>query len=199
VPDDLLNAIARRDLATVSALLASGADPNIRAPDASGFTALQTAIHELSEDAPLDIVNLLIAHGAEVDRRDHGGDSTPLLMAVFRRQQAVVEVLLKAGADPNVRGSEGDTPLCVAAEKGEHEVATLLLEHGAIKTIDERGGIPQCWTPLGVAASQGDLEMIDLLLGYGANPNAPDPDGDTPLQRAEDRWHHVRERLEGRR
>jgi cytohesin len=195
VADDLLKAIKKGDREAVGALLRAGADPNVRAPDRSGLTPLQTAIRELSEDGPLEVVEVLLAHGAEVDRRDCDQASTPLLMAVFRRQRSVAEALLKAGADPNARGDEGDTPICVAAAQGEVEMARLLLDYGAAKTINEGGGVPQSWTPLGAAAARFHLDMLDLLLSAGATVDATDVDGDTALQQAELRWKFVRERL----
>jgi ankyrin repeat protein len=44
-------------------------------------------------------VATLIARGADVDRRNHRGQ-TPLAGAVFKNDPTVVELLLSAGADP---------------------------------------------------------------------------------------------------
>jgi ankyrin repeat protein len=42
-----------------------------------------------------------------------------------------VEVLLDAGADPNLPDLSGMTPLDIAEEHGAHDIAALLLRAGA--------------------------------------------------------------------
>jgi ankyrin repeat protein len=44
--------------------------------------------------------------------------------------QEAVEMLLAAGADPNVHDLSGMTPLDVADEHGAHDIAALLLRYG---------------------------------------------------------------------
>jgi ankyrin repeat protein len=61
-------------------------------------------------------------------------------MAAFRGQRDAVRMLLENGADPNLRGDEGDSPLRWCAEHDDLETAALLLKHGADKTINESGG-----------------------------------------------------------
>ena len=43
----------------------------------------------------------------------------------------MAELLLKAGANPNCRVTDGTTPLMVAAAHGQAGIACDLLEHGA--------------------------------------------------------------------
>jgi ankyrin repeat protein len=193
MPDDLFAAIKRRDLKQVAALLEDGADPNARQDDYTRHTVLHRAIYELENSGPVETVRLLLARGGDVDAL--AGDGIPLLMAVYFRQYEVAELLLKAGADPNARSDTGDTPLCLAAEKGDAVMASILLEYGAAKSIDEGGGIPNVFTPLGAAATQANFELMEVLLSAGANPDATDPDGETALQQAESRWAMVRRRL----
>jgi ankyrin repeat protein len=136
---------------------------------------LHVAINELSEGGGLDVVLALLEHGANVNAWNVGRDVTPLLVAVFEGQQAAVEMLLKAGAEPNVRSSEGDTPLRACVEVGNVEMASLLLSAGATRTINDWGGLLG-FTALGHAARRLDLPMIKLLLDAGADPRAPDED-----------------------
>ncbi|MFY0577195.1 ankyrin repeat domain-containing protein [Cystobacter fuscus] len=173
---ELFAAIERHDASRVKALLAGGANPNEPQAQWPGLRPLHVAINELAERGGLDVLMALLEHGADVNAWNVGRDVTPLLVAVSEGQQAAVEALLKAGADPNVRSSEGDTPLRACAGVGELGIASLLLGEGAARTINEWGG-QAGYTALGLAASRLDLPMMRLLLDAGADPRAPDEDG----------------------
>ena len=137
---------------------------------------MQVAINELSDGGEFDVVLALIEYGADVNAWDVERDMTPLLVAVCENELAAVEALLKAGAEPNVCSSEGDTPLRACVERGNVGMATLLLSAGATRTINDWGGLTG-YTALGHAARRLDLPMIKLLLDAGADPRAPDEDG----------------------
>ena len=81
-----------------------------------------------------------------------------------------VRRLLDAGADVDVRDSDGDTPLHGAAILSRFEVVALLLEAGAEVNARRSDGI----TPLhyAVSSSGGDPELIALLLEADADVNA---------------------------
>jgi ankyrin repeat protein len=172
---ELFAAIDQHDVSRVKALLAGGADPNEPQPQRPGLRPLQVAINELSEGGGLDVVLALLEYGADVNAWNVEQDVTPLLVAVFEGQQEAVGALLKAGAEPNVCSSEGDTPLRACAGLGNLDIASLLLDAGAARTINDWGGLTG-YTALGIAASRLDLPMMRLLLDAGADPEAPDED-----------------------
>lgn len=60
-------------------------------------------------------------------------EETPsaLVEAADEGNRKVVDLLLKAGVDPNASGDNDQTPLSAAVAGGHSEVVHLLLEHGA--------------------------------------------------------------------
>ena len=76
-----------------------------------------------------DIVELLIAKGADVNAKFDDDGSTPLHLAAWKGHFETAELLIAAGADVNAKMEDGDTPLDLA--KGHPEIAELLRKHGA--------------------------------------------------------------------
>lgn len=70
-----------------------------------------------------------------------------------------------------------ETPLMMAALRGNGEWARRLIDRGAL--LQRKG-----WTPLHYAASGPDLAVVKLLLGRGAAIDAVSPNGTTPLMMA---------------
>ncbi len=67
----------------------------------------------------------------------------PLMMAVQRGNRMVAELLLRYGADPNVRNRLGKTPLHGAVWAGHAEMVELLIAAGAdVNARDKRGKTP---------------------------------------------------------
>lgn len=180
--EELFAAIKQHDTARVTALLASGADPNAPQTEWPALCPLNAAISELAFGGSLDMVRVLIDHGADVNGWNGPEDVPPLVLAVSDEQQKAVELLLTRGADPNVCSSEGDSPLRLCARMGHLSMAGLLLDAGANRTINEWGGLHGC-TALGFAAQRLDTPMIKLLLDAGADPGMPDDGYKTAQER----------------
>ena len=139
-----------------------------------------TALHHAAAKGSKDVVELLLATGADVNATSNDG-STPLHDAAARGHKDVAELLLARGADVNARRSSGDTPLYCAATK---DVAELLLTTGAeVNAASNNGG-----TPLHNAAARGHQEVAELLLARGADVNARSSSGDTPLHETLTSW-----------
>jgi ankyrin repeat protein len=93
--DTALHIVTRkRELDWVGFLLKEGADPSI--PDANGDTALHIAARIGFEPA----ADYMVRMGAKVDVANKRGE-TALIIAVHQRQPRIVELLLKAGANPD--------------------------------------------------------------------------------------------------
>ena len=98
---------------------------------------------------------------------------------------AVVDTLLRLGADASVRDSGGHTPLYSVANEcasdAGPEIVLALVRAGA--DVNACGGVTRA-TPLHMSARRGKVEIARALLDCGADLEARDHGGDTPLQRA---------------
>ena len=91
-----------------------------------------TPLHYATFGGHKEVVELLIAKGADVNAKDGVGE-TPLHWAAKEGNKEVVELLIAKGADVNAKDDVGDTPVDWAANK---EIADLLRKHGG-KTKEE--------------------------------------------------------------
>ena len=99
------------DSAVIGALLAAGADPNMRSKYYE--TSIERAARSNEDPA---VIEALVAAGADPSVRVHTTNSTPLHLAALRNgNPAVIEALVAAGADPNARGEQNRTPVSMAA------------------------------------------------------------------------------------
>jgi hypothetical protein len=78
-------------------------------------------------------------------------DFTPLMYAAQEGDTPICELLLSAGADPDVAGHFREAALAVAALAGQRKVVSLLLDRGA----NPRGGLPGHEVLLGPAYNGG--------------------------------------------
>ena len=108
-----------------------------------------------------------------------------LHQAVLDADIGRVQSLTSAGADVNARDKAGFTPLFYTAQKGQRDIAAVLITAGAsVSATDQYGN-----TPLHYAAVQGHYELCQLLLAEGANPGAKNLTGGTPLAMAKAGGH----------
>ncbi len=182
-------------------LLQSALDDDPAAVDARDETGVSAVLLARYRNR-VDLVELLVAAGAELDIFDAAGlgaterlrqlldehqqpvsawsadGFTPLHLAAFFRNRAVAELLLDHGADVEAV-SQNDmrvTPLHSAAAGGDTAICRLLIERDADVSARQEGG----FTPLHAAAHNGDLELARLLVERGADPTARTDDGRTP-------------------
>ncbi|KAF1736116.1 Ankyrin-3 [Beauveria bassiana] len=108
--------------------------------------------------------------------------STALKAASRGCYTAVAQVLLEAGADPDIPAFGGWVPLHSAAKYGNLVLTELLIKYGAnIETRQERG-----YTALALAIEAESMPVIRCLLAHGANVNTITNAGWSPLCLAAD-------------
>lgn len=163
---DLANAAANGDLGSVRALVANGANLNLRDPE--GYTPLIWA----AQHGQAQVAAYLIEHGANVNPLDNGG-YTPLMWATQEGYYDTVSVLLSHGANPHARGMAGRTAMDLVAYARDGRVRDLLAKYdmGAMK--------PTAARPVAVhaLASSASFRPVNpaLLNGLSTTAQAPQP------------------------
>jgi hypothetical protein len=129
------------------------------------------------------IAFLLSVAPLTVNARDQayiGDGRTALHQAAANGNLAVMNTLIKYGANVNEKNTSGETPLHLAARFGHAEAAELLLSHGA-KMNEQTIYTKQ--SPLMVAAEMGQKNVIRMLLLRGADRDLKDTFGKTAPER----------------
>jgi ankyrin repeat protein len=150
----------------VRALLDAGANPNAH-------------IGLAPEPVPQTWTERLLMRLPHVPKEDPMS-LTLLARYCSRCNSPIVKLLLRSGADPNLRScGERDWvgPLGQAAIFDAESAVKVLLEHGAKVDIPSSQG----QTALMLAANCGHTDCIRLLLECGANPRKQDWEGYTAL------------------
>lgn len=114
----------------------------------------------------LSLVRLLLAHGADVNRRGLREELSALHQAASFEQAEIARCLLDAGAEVDQREDEGATPLMYAAARGDLRTVEILLARGADPSAKDKDG----WTAWDWAVDKENPEIADLLAQAGGRP-----------------------------
>src|SRR5581483_11742503 len=191
----LLTAVQNRHYKFGAYLLEHGADPNIA--NNGGWTPLYIAVDNRNiegGDYPvrepdmdhLDFIKLLLQHGANVNARICGVDSTPEKCKGDSTETRTIFTMQWLYED-------GATPFLRAAQSGDVALMNLLLEHGADPKIKTSNGDTALMVAAGIGWVEGvtfewseaeNVEAVKMCLDLGIDPNAVDLDGRTALHGA---------------
>ncbi|XP_013373012.1 PREDICTED: ankyrin repeat and SOCS box protein 3 isoform X3 [Chinchilla lanigera] len=128
---------------------------------------LRILIHAAVENGQIDVLRLLLQHGANVNGSHSMCGWNPLHQASFQENLEIMKLLLREGADKECRDDFGITPLFLAAQYGKLGSLNILISSGAnvnCQALDKA-------TPLFIACQEGHTECVELLLSSGADPN----------------------------
>ena len=197
-------------------LLDRGADPNVA--DVKGRAALYAAVDMRNEDwsalpmrketdplSSVDLIKAILARGADTNARltqnlpgrsgmDFGDvaldkGTTPFMRAARSGDAPVMELLLKAGADPKLVTKDGNNALLFAAGIGYRDKQTQGTDEQAVEAvklclaqgmdINQANGKGE--TPLHGAANRGSDLLVKFLVDHGAKLDTKSKAGFTPL------------------
>ena len=123
------------------------------------------------------VITLLISRGFDPNAPDPFGQ-LGLINALEEPSPKVIHALVNSPKIKlNVLNAKGESPLMMAAIKGDLTAAQQMIKKGA--DVNKTG-----WTPLHYAASGGHAVVIKLLLDNHAYIDAESPNGTTPLMMA---------------
>lgn len=172
----LFRAAEGGDLREVRALVENGADPNT-------FGEKVSVLQIAAGKGYREIVTFLLDNGADINLRNKLG-ATALALTVSEGDAAIVELLIKRGANVNEKMEGDSTPLYFAAyRKGDHiKTFDLLLKGGADINAKMKGGT----TILMQAVASDNRKIVARILDV--QPDAirdRDERGRTPLSIAQ--------------
>ncbi|GFR62300.1 poly [ADP-ribose] polymerase [Elysia marginata] len=136
---------------------------NRRTPDSL------TPLHYVAKHGFLEIAELLLKHGAEVNAKLSVSEkqSTPLMLASASGHLTMARLLVQHGAVVEQQDRMGCTALTYACKNGATSVLTYFLRLGARADRPDNSGN----TPVHYAAAYGWLLTMRTLLDAGVDPN----------------------------
>lgn len=124
----------------------------------------KTPLHFAAQGGHEEIVDLLIAKGADVNAKNIAKE-TPLHYAAAMGYKEVVDLLLAKGAVFNSGTTNGSTPLHYSANFGNSEIVRVLIEKGADINCRNKYGL----TPLDLAYIANQSEAAQLIVSKGGS------------------------------
>ncbi|XP_078344794.1 uncharacterized protein LOC144630320 isoform X2 [Oculina patagonica] len=144
----------------------------------------ETAVHLAVKYGHKRIVKLLLEMGADIHATDLHKRTVLHTAANENEGIDIIKLILKCnGVDVNALDGFGNTPVKLAAEKGNSDAVRLLMENGADVTIADKGEN----ITLHVAAKKGHVQVLEMLLNKLANTGIigkQNKDRNTPLHLA---------------
>ena len=125
-----------------------------------------------------DLATYMFDNGYNIDKINNllSTGSTLLIKTIKKNNLHIAKLLLKYGADINIKNKDGKTPLDIAKLKNNNEMIELIESLLNVNKKDQLGE-----TPLFNAVRSNDKLYIDILLKYGADINAVNIMGLTPI------------------
>lgn len=170
--NEITQAIANDSLAKMKSLLESGAD--IAKPILIGeeygldeYDEISPLFYAIRKHASMEMIELLVAHGADIYAVDGDGVSALDIAIKFKHKQ-VVKFCVDKGINPNqTKRKSGILPLMLAACFSDLALIELLIEAGADLNAKDSAGA----TAKDYAKKLGQKQVVEFLGEKGARFN----------------------------
>lgn len=150
----------------------------IAVPDAVDYEGIPTC-HYVARNRNTAVMAWLIAAGCDVNITDRVASDAPIHIAASHNNVGVVRLLIDVKAHLNVRNALGQTPLLIAALKGNESIFDLLVTAGGVSTNVEHtdnNGMSLCHA---TALSKNET-LLNKVIALGCDLNARNKSGETP-------------------
>jgi len=188
----LPEAVVGGSIEIAQVLLVAGADASVKMPLQTyypvPFIQAPILMEPISKN-DIEMVELLIEHGADVNQVEQSFQYTPLHYAAELNLPEIIKILLDNGSDPTqTQRQYSETPLHTAVigytEAGSVKAIQALLDGGV--DVDIRAA--SMMTPIMYMLFNGNpsqmTEIVTMLLDGGADLTSQDVNGDTALHYA---------------
>lgn len=112
----LLEAIYSQSVPGVKAALAEGADPNAVNPEDGNRMFSEYAFDIADRDVRREMIKALMKSGLSLTQKSEFSENTPLINAVHKDDDELVQMMIDAGSPVDAKGAEGGTALYWAAD-----------------------------------------------------------------------------------
>ncbi|GAB4282904.1 MAG: hypothetical protein Kow0029_28750 [Candidatus Rifleibacteriota bacterium] len=159
----------------------------------------RTPLHLAAEKGDLDLVNILINYGADVNATDNLKGFTPMHYAALHNHCKIIAFLLSRCASLEIQDVDGNMPLHFSAANGCVDAVKILLDHQADpncmnklwqsplhKAVNSMLGIERL--PYSSAKAEKYLAVARELLNSGAFPTLRDIHFNSPESIVASHW-----------
>ena len=139
-----------------------------------------TLLHEACRNGQLEVVRKLIGLGADVDKKNHNGDTPMLVAAKENHDDVLLALISEFGCDIDTNDQHGNTLLHLACRNGELGIIRKLIGFGAWAALENKNHNGN--TPMLVAALNNHFDVVVALISeFGCDINTNDKHGNTLL------------------
>lgn len=135
-------------------------------------------LHDAVDWNDIPVARSLVAAGVDINDMS---PFTAVWWAADRGSLEMLEYLISAGADVNLRQKDDEPAICVAAQRRDARFVEQILAAGVSVNEHDKYGE----TALMRAAGSGRVDVVRLLLLRGAEIDAKDSEGETAEKKAE--------------
>ena len=137
-------------------------------------------VTKLNFDDACTLINLVLQstlYYVDINLQDATGATALYMACEMNAMRIANDLLIKGGADPNIKTEDGWTPLMIATIKQYGDIVILLLKYNVDVNLQNIHGA----TALYMACENNAIHITTDLLKSGADPNIKTDSGWTPL------------------